>query len=547
MKNGKNGAKLLVECLEARGVTHVFGIPGGKILAVFDALIDSSIKVILCRHEQNAAFMAAMHGRLTGKPGVVLVTSGPGVGNLTTGLLTATTEGDPIVAIGGSVPRAMLLKASHQSANNLQLMEAATKKCVEVSVIEEIPEVIANAFRIATEPHAGAVFISLPQDVGRELTDLKAPVVPKPILLGGAALVSINDALAQITQSKHPVLLLGEESSRLNNCEAIRRFIEKAKIPVVGTFQAAGVVSRKLVHYFGGRVGLFKNQPADILIDESDLIVSIGFNPIEYDPEIWNKDQKKQIIHINYDPAAIRQGYLPIMELVGDIATTLDDITQKITPHTVLDYKKLSQEYLTETDEGKNYNTMPLHPLRFIHELRHILDDDAMVICDIGNNYIYMGRYFLSFNPHHLLFSNGQQTLGVALPWAMAAKMVYPNKTVVSISGDGGFLFSAMELETAVRLKLHFVHFVWVNGGYGMIKDDEMRTFHRVSAIEFGKIDIVKFAESFGARGYKISSADELAPTIRAALAGDGPVLVEIPIDYRDSPKLFEALHEGID
>lgn len=341
--------------------------------------------------------------------------------------------------------------------------------------------------------------------------------------------------------------MLGGESSRSDNYIAIRQFIETAKIPVVGTFQAAGVISRELIDYFAGQVGLFKNQPGDILLDESDLIITIGFNQTEYDPEIWNTNGSKNILHINYGPANLRPGYWPILELCGDIACTLNSMKQAIVQHTSMDYQKISFEYLAETEAGKYFNDMPIRPLRFIYELRNIIDDQAIVTSDVGNNYIYMARYFLSFTPHHLLFSNGQQTLGVALPWAIAAKIIYPDKTVVSISGDGGFLFSAMELETAVRLKLHFVHFVWVDGGFGMVRDYEMRHFKRVSAAEFGKVDIVMFAESFGARGYKVSSADQLAPTIRAALAGEGPVLVEIPIDYRDSYKLFEALHEGID
>lgn len=543
----KNGAKLLVECLEAHGVTHIFGIPGGKILPVYDALIGSSIKLVLCRHEQNAAFIAGMYGRLTGKPGVVLVTSGPGVGNLITGLLTATTEGDPIIAIGGCVPRAMQLKATHQSADNLALMEAATKARMEVLVADSIPEVVSNAFRIAVEPHAGAVFINFPQDVGREQTTVKAPHALEPVLSGGASEKAIKEALSKINSAKHPVLLLGQESTRPENCAAIRALIEKAKIPVVSTYQAAGVVPRELLSYFAGRVGLFNNQPADVLLNQSDLVISIGFNPIEYDPEVWNKDNTKSILHINYDRAAIRFGYFPVLELCGDIASTVQKLTESSLPHSALDYKKISQDYLLEIEAGKKHNGMPIHPLRFIYELRNLIDDGVIVACDIGTNYIYMARYFLSFNPHHLLFSNGQQTLGVGLPWAMAAKIVHPDKTIVSISGDGGFLFSAMELETAVREKLHFVHFIWVNGGYGMIKDDELRTFNRTTAISFGNIDTVKFAESFGARGYKVSSADDLAPTIRAALKGDGPVLVEIPIDYRDSPELFGTLHHGID
>lgn len=539
----KTGAKLLVECLELQGVTHIFAIPGAKIDTVFDALLDSTINVIVCRHEQNAAFMAGMYGQLTGKPGVVLVTSGPGVSNLVTGLLTATTEGSPIIAIGGSVPRAMELKASHQSANNIKLTEAATKASVEVLMANSIPEIIANAFRLAVEPHAGAVFISLPQDVCQEATIVKAAPAIALASFGGAPSLTIAEAAKRINQSKKPVLLLGQESSRLINCTAIRQLIVKAKIPVVSTFQGAGVVSRELLDYFAGRIGLFKNQPGDILLNESDLVISIGFNPAEYDPEIWNGNNNKHILHINYDQAKIRQGYFPVVELCGDIALTIDQLTPLLVAHDVLESKKLSQDYLFEINEGKKYNTMPIHPLRFIYELRNILDDNAIVTVDVGSHYIWMARYFLSYEPHHLLFSNGQQTLGVSLPWVMAAKLVYPDKTVVSISGDGGFLFSAMELETAVREKLHIIHFVWTDGFYDMVKEQQLIKYGRESAVKLGEVDIVKFAESFGAKGYKVTQVDQLAPIIRQALNNDqGPVLVGIPIDYKNNLALFEAV-----
>lgn len=542
----QSGAQLLVACLEAQGVTHIFGIPGGKILPVYDALVGSSIKLVLCRHEQNAVFMAAMQGRLTGKPGVVLVTSGPGVGNLVTGLLTATTEGDPVIAIGGSVPRAMELKASHQSANNIKLTEGATKASLEIIVADSIPEVIANAFRLAIEPHSGAVFISLPQDVGKEMTAAQVLPALAPICLGGAPMATIAEAIQRIRQAKKPILLLGQESTRPNNCAAIRQFITQAKIPVISTFQAAGVVSRDLLEYFVGRVGLFNNQPGDILLNSSDLVLSIGLNPIEYDPEIWNPDNKNHIVHINYDRAQIRKGYIPVQELCGDIAAILNQMTPLTDPHPALQAQKLSQEHLFELQQGEKYDGMPLHPLRFVYELRKIIDDDTIVACDIGNNYIYMGRYFLSFKPHHLLMSNGQQTLGVGLPWAMVAKMLYPQQTVISISGDGGFLFSAMELETAVREKLHIICFIWVDGSYAMVKDYEPHAIHRTTSVDFGKIDVIKFAESFGARGYKVESADGLSSIIRAALGGEGPVLIEIPIDYSHTLDLSAALHTEI-
>ena len=537
----QNGAQLLVACLVKQGVEVIYAIPGAKIDAVFDALVDAPIKVIICRHEQNAAFMAGAYGRLTGKPGVALVTSGPGVSNLATGLLTANTERDPIVAIGGNVPRNMKLKASHQNTDNIKLMEAVTKAQMEVLSVENIPEIIENAFRIAAAPHSGAVFISLPQDLALESTVQVAPDPVPPVLLGAA--VSIEQAAHLINSAKNPALLLGQESSRSDNCLAVRAFIRKSHIPVTSTFQAAGVVSRELLEFFVGRVGLVKNQPGDRLLNDADLIIAIGFNRVEYDPELWFKDMGKKLLHIDYQPADIGLAYRPSLELIGNIAPTLDLLTLAVKQRPFersSEFNALHDELLAKIATGPSYQTMPIHPLRFIHDLRQALDDESIVIADIGSHYMWLARYFLCFEPHHLLFSNGQQTLGVALPWAISAKLLYPQKTIVSVSGDGGFLFSAMELETAVRERLHIVHFIWVDGSYDMVKEQQLMKYHRGSAVKLGAIDIVQFASSFGAKGLRVTSAEQLLPVIREALASEGPVLVEIPIDYRDNPDLFK-------
>ena len=291
------GAELVVKCLEAHGVKIIFGIPGAKIDAVFDALEDSPIKLVVCRHEQNAAFMAAAYGRLTGTPGVVLVTSGPGVTNLATGLLTATTEGDPIIALGGNVPRNMSLKESHQNTNNVLALKPMTKSSVEVTMVDNIPEILTNAFRTASAPRSGACFVSLPQDVLSDKTT--ATVIPQTSMFsyGLAQSSLIADVAKQINQARFPILLLGQEASRDKNAKAIRSLLNKLRLPTVSTFQAAGVISRTLIDCFAGRVGLFRNQPGDDLLDQADLVITIGLNLVEYDPEVWNAKSTKKIIH----------------------------------------------------------------------------------------------------------------------------------------------------------------------------------------------------------------------------------------------------------
>ena len=305
-----NGAQLLVSTLEKLGVDIIFGIPGAKIDAVFDALVDSTIKLVICRHEQNAAFMAQAYGRLTSRPGVVLVTSGPGVSNLATGLLTATTEGDPVIALGGNVPRNMHLKRSHQNADNVKLTEAVTKMSVEVTATENIVEAVENAYRTALKPSSGACFISLPQDVLHETISTKPPSSFLPLSLTQATNVVIEKACQLITSAKKPVLLLGQEASRISNTKAIHLLLTQFALPVVGTYQAAGAISKTLLPLFCGRVGLFKNQPGDQLLDQSDLVITIGYNPVEYDPEIWSKPTK-QIIHLDYNYADLNLNYRP--------------------------------------------------------------------------------------------------------------------------------------------------------------------------------------------------------------------------------------------
>jgi acetolactate synthase-1/2/3 large subunit len=543
MATKQKGAQLLIECLVKHNVKYIFGIPGAKIDAAFDALLDSPIKLIICRHEQNAAFMAAAYGRLTGQPGVVLVTSGPGVSNLATGLLTATTEGDPVIAIGGNVARNMLLKESHQKIDNTKLMAAVTKAQADVVVAENIPEIVQNAFRIATAPRSGAVFISVPQDILTKTTETPSGKISAPILQGSAPRQSIIQTAKMLNEAKQPILLLGLEASRPENAAAVRNLLQQKPMATIGTFQAAGVISRELLECFIGRVGLFKNQPGDALLDAADIVLAIGFDPVEYDPEIWNIKQKKKIISFDYNPVNIHNAYSPDLEVIGNIALNLEELTPLLKSrdlvHNIPLVQKLHQELTDTIAGGAKISGKLMHPLRFIYDLRNNIDDDVIVISDIGTHHMWLAHYFLCFSPHHLLFSNGQQTLGVALPWAIATNFARPGKQVISISGDGGFLFSSNELETAVREKVHFVHFVWCDGSYDMVKQQQLIKYKRTCGIDFGYVDIVKYAESFGAKGFRINHADDFVGILKTAMKTAGPVLVEVSIDYSENAKLF--------
>lgn len=544
----QSGAQLFASCLVNQGVTHVFAIPGAKIDALFNALLDTPIELIVCRHEQNATFAAAAYGRSTGRPGVVLVTSGPGVSNLATGLLTAHTEGDPVVAIGGNVPRNMRYKASHQSADNAKLLKAATGFSEEVLVVDQIPEIVENAFRSSIGPVSGASFISIPQDVLTESTSLVAPEKSEPVNLGDIDQNSVDKVVSLMAKSKSPVLFLGQEASRPEVAAAVRGLLHHHPLAVVGSYQAAGAISRDLAHCFAGRVGLFANQPGDQLLEDADCVITIGFNPVEYDPEIWNKNADKSIIHLHYQPCDIHFTYQPKIECIGNLPSIINSLKQVLPSRDT--FKQ--QQKVTALTSGMNNaklaaadnSSLPIHPLRFIHDLRQWADDDTLVVCDIGSIYMWMARYFWSYQPRKLFFSNGQQTLGVALPWAIGAYLANPQQKIVSMSGDGGFLFSAMELETAVRIGANFTHFVWCDGEYNMVKEQQLLKYGRPSAVELGHLDIVKFAESFGASGFKLHSADDITSILDKANAIKGPVLVEVPIDYKDNPSLFKQVHE---
>ena len=543
----KQGSKSVVESLINHHVDYVFGIPGAKIDCVFNELEDQGPELIVTRHEQNAAFMAQAIGRITGEPGVVIATSGPGASNLATGLVTATAEGDPVLAIAGQVKRSDLLKLTHQSMDNAALFQPITKYSAEIQDPETISEVIANAYRMAKSSKKGASFISIPQDV------VDAPVqgnIIKPLSdpkLGSASADDIRYLAERIREAKLPVLLVGMRGSSEKETLAIRQLVEKTALPVVETFQAAGVISRELEAHFFGRVGLFRNQPGDMLLKRSDLVIAIGYDPIEYEARNWNAEKDARIIVIDEAPAEIDPFMQPERELIGDISATIDLLTGSLEPQQVSEdakeYLDSLQAKLTERNIVQSKGEAGiLHPLEVINTLQSKVTDDMTVTVDVGSHYIWMARHFRSYEPRHLLFSNGMQTLGVALPWAISAALVRPNTQIVSVSGDGGFLFSAQDLETAVRKKLDIVHLIWNDGRYNMVEFQEKMKYQRASGVDFGPVDFVKYAEAFGAKGIRATSIEELEKALEEGFATEGPVIIDIPIDYRDNEKLGETI-----
>ncbi|KAF0395057.1 acetolactate synthase AlsS [Pediococcus pentosaceus] len=552
IQSSYTGSDSILDSLINHDVPYIFGIPGAKIDLLFEQLEHSNRakkpKLIITRHEQNAAFMAAGVGRITGKPGVVLTTSGPGVGNLATGLLTATAEGDPVLAIGGQVPRNDLLRLTHQSMRNAALFEPITKFSVEVQEPENISEVLANAYRAAESSKQGASFVSFPQDV------VNAPVSSRPIkplrkpILGPASPIEIEELAKAIRNGQLPVLLLGMRASSPEVTKAVRELVRIANLPVVETFQGAGIISHDLEDHFYGRVGLFRNQPGDKLLKHSDLVITVGYDAIEYEPRNWNAEGDGKIIVIDDSPSEIDHNFEPEKELVGDIAQTIDLLTPHLKNYQVgVD----GEQYLETLRELQNKQDLPpvpkqdskrIHPLSIISALQYRVDDEMTVSVDVGSFYIWMARHFRSYQPRHLLFSNGMQTLGVALPWAISAALLRPNSKSVSVSGDGGFLFSAQELETAVREKLDIVHIIWNDGYYDMVKFQEEIKYGHSAGVDFGPVDFVKLAEGYGAKGLRVEKPEDLGKILDEAFQTEGPVVVDIPVDYSDNVKLGQSL-----
>ena len=553
MEEKLHGADIVIDSLRKHGVNLVFGIPGAKIDRLFEGLdgqdSEDAPKLIVTRHEQNAAFMAQAYGRLTGKTGVAITTSGPGVGNLATGIMTANAEGDPMLAIGGQVQRKDLHRATHQSTPSTEIMAPITQYSAEIQDPNNISEIMANAFEASQDARKGAAFVSLPQDVDdAEVTEKPLPIYETP-KMGPADPNDLQKLVELIKNSKMPVILVGQRGADEEITTALRKLLGDYSLPVVETYQAAGVVSRDLEQqsYFG-RIGLFRNQVGDQLLQQSDLVIAVGYDPIEYEPRNWNKEGNLRIVNLDTLPAQIDNHYTPIMQLVGNIAISLTELDKLLKgyEYPVAATEQLAK-YKQELDQDKKIQVPASndasHPLAVVHAIQENVTDDMHVALDVGSHYIWMARHFRCYQPRHLLISNGMQTLGVGLPWAMVAAMLYPEHKSVAVCGDGGFLFSGAELATAVQHHLNVVTIVWNDGGhYDMVKFQEEMKYSQAAGVKFGNVDIVKYAESFGATGLRVNEPADLTKVISQAFNIDGPVVVDVPVDYSNNKELAANL-----
>jgi acetolactate synthase-1/2/3 large subunit len=446
------------------------------------------------------------------------------------------------------VPLEERSKSTHQSLLSVTLMRPVTKYAAEIVTPAQIGELVGEAVRAAETGRPGATFLSLPRDVGLAPCDVDLDLTFGRVPAAGTGATSESEKAAKIlAASKKPTLLLGMQASDPRFSEQVRHFIAATGIPFVSTFQGPGEwAAGKNRNLFGGRIGLFKNQPGDRLLAASDCVMTIGYDPVEYDPEFWNDDPLRPIVAVDSVPARQDRHYLPVAELIGDIGASLAMLQKQAGVKIDPAHLALGTAGRAEIDgviaAGAKKGGFPVHPLRILHELTKVITEETTVALDVGSHYIWMNRYFSAQRARQILVSNGQQTLGVALPWAIATHLLRPGKPIISVSGDGGFMFSATELETAVRVGARFVHLVWDSGSYDMVAFQEQAHYGKTAGIELGHVDIPKFAESFGCRGVAIQDVAALGPALREGLASPVPFLIQIPVDYSENLSLMKEL-----
>ena len=538
----RKASEVFVECLEAEGVRYVFGIPGEETLDLSESLADSSVQFIPVRHEQGGAYMADAYGRLTGRAGVCLGTLGPGATNLVTAVADAFLDRAPLVALTGQSDLERMHKESHQYIDLIGILRPVVKWNARVSSPEIIPEVVRKAFKVAESEKPGSTHLELPEDVMARPLDAsplprRAPVQPEP---GGKELQRAADL---IDRAERPIALVGNGAIRAHASRALRAFVHTTGIPVAETFMAKGLVDAEDPHSLG-TVGLQSRDYEMAGFEDSDLVIAIGYDLVEHAPEHWNPSRNKRIIVIDSVAAEIDEFYIPQVELIGDIAHVLASLAAGChrAPIEPFEACRLHEVVMGAFEESRGDDHFPMRPARVLWDIRQTLGRLDMLVSDVGLHKLWIGRMFPAHEPGTVLIANGLAGMGFALPTAIGAKLVHPDRGVVAVSGDGGFLMNCQELETAVRLRTPVVNVIWENGQFGSIAWKQDKKFGHHFGVDFGNPDFVKLAESFGIPAWRCSNADEFAPRLREALALDLPSLIVVPIDYSIDVAISEQL-----
>ena len=540
---------LFVKCLEEEKIQYIFGVPGEEN-ADFMMSLDKTekIKFILTRHEQGAAFMAEIYGRLTGDPAGCLGTLGPGATNLITGVADSNMDRAPMLVLTGQGSTLRLHKESHQIMDVVKMFEPVTKWATTVLHPETIPEIVRKAVRIARSEKPGAVHVELPEDLAKEDTTVK-PMVPQRYMRSVPDETVIDNAFEMIAQSQRPIILAGNGCVRTGASHQLRKFCEFTKIGVMSTFMAKGVVDKNSEQCLF-TIGLGSRDRMSALIDESDLVITLGFDMVEYHPLLWNPNCDKKIIHADILAAEIDQNYHPQIELIGDIGSTLEELNvrAKARAKFYFDTTKQNQvrkEMQEDLEEYKDDDTKgKIKPQKAVWDARKVLGSNDILLSDVGAHKMWIARYYHCHEPNTCLIPNGFCSMGFALPGAIAANLVYPDRRVLGIAGDAGFLMNVQEMETAQRLNSNIVMMVWEDNAYGLIAWKQEHEFGKHTDLAFNNPDWEQLAKSFGWNGYYVENSKDLAGTLEHAFNDGAPSLVVVPIDYRENMLLTKRLGE---
>jgi acetolactate synthase-1/2/3 large subunit len=538
-------AELFVRCLENEGVRYIFGLPGEENIDIMDVLLDSPIRFICTRHEQGAAFMADVYGRLTGRAGVCLATLGPGATNLVTGVADANMDRAPLVAISGQSATTRMHKESHQTLDLLNLFEPISKYRTAVVAPETIPEVVRKAFKQAETEKPGVSYIDFPEDIAKMSVVGKLPLKVQRPMQPVPPPQKIRQAADIISNAKYPLIMAGNGVIRARASQQLQSFATKLRIPVTSTFMAKGVVPFSHCLWLGA-VGMQAHDYVACGFDRADVIICVGYDMVEYPPSLWHPSKDRQIVHIDPAPAEVDEHYIVACGVLGNIGAALDGIAELARPQQHYPYAGLWQAIMNELCEYADDPCFPMKPQRIVWDLQRTLAAECNVVCDVGAHKIWMARMYQPERPNSCIISNGFAAMGIAVPGAIAAKLAYPDRPAVAVTGDAGFMMNSQEIETALRIGTPIVIVIWNDYGYGLIEWHQLRHFGRPAFIRFQNPDFVKYAESFGAKGYRVEAADQLRPILKQALADNTVVVIDCPVDYAENMKLTEKLRKMV-
>ena len=544
-----NAAEILIRCLENEGVQYIFGIPGEETLEIMEAIKNSSIQFITVRHEQGAAFMADVCGRLTGKAGVCLSTLGLGATNLVTGVADANSDGAPLVAITGQVGTERMHLTSHQYLDLVNMFTPITKRSKQIVRPDTVNEIVRIAFKYAEAEKPGACHIDLPCNIAAQEVSNEIAQIPLKHHRENRRIAS-NEAILKaaelIRSAERPVILAGHSAVRNQASKTLAKFAEKTKIPVISTMMAKGIIPCNSP-YSLWCIGIPQKDYPNYAIEKADLVIAVGYDIVEYAPVKWNPNGDKRIVHIDETPNHVNKFYQPEEEVIGHITESLLALEKlcknREEPEWAFDIR---QKMVNDQSMFDDCDSFPPKPQKVLHDIRRVMGEEDILISDVGAHKMWIAREYHCYHPNTCIISNGFATMGIAVPGALAAKLLNPNKKVLAVSGDGGFMMNSQELETARRYHLPFVTLIFTDANYGLIKWKQEERYGESYAIGFSNPDFVKYAESLYLKGYRIEKAADIIPTLEEAFRQDVPCIIECPIDYAANMELSAHLKNDL-